>query len=125
MAAACAADQRALVALSFPLTAARKHLTDAQLLAFLRTAAKEVHPKAPRMLCAELDDGGTLEVLFGEADTADLLEVILKVERKREGVFEITCGYQGDSVGDGGTWLVDYDATGGLLSVVAMSCWVC
>lgn len=105
----------------------RKHLSDAQLTAFLRMAKNEEHSKAVAILNNELDEGRTLAdiaaLYSGTAEGSLALEVVVK--RKRNGVYEISCGFLGDTVGDGGSYLACFDKEGTLLSVEPKSFWIC
>lgn len=68
--------------MSRQLAAARKLLSDAQLIAFLRAAAKEDHPRAPGVMCRYLDRGWSLGRIFeppqGPKDRALLMRLYWK-----------------------------------------------
>lgn len=108
-----------------PLTAARKHLTDAQLVAFLHAAAQDGHALAPRMFCERLATGCTLDELFAvQPDDEMSMQAVLRVRRIREHTYRITTGYEG-AVGDGADWTVTFDATGAPLHCEVGVMWVC
>lgn len=109
------------------LGAARKHLTDAQLIAFLREAAKEEFPRAPGYMCKDLDRGGSLERIFDPPlrpkDRAALMRAVLEVKQVDEMTYLIRVGYRGE-VGDGGVWRVRYNALGELVELQEGTMWM-
>lgn len=96
--------------MSKQLRAALALLGEERLVAFLRAAAEQDHPHAPRYMCRDLEAGATVRELFARERGA-LIRAVLEVERLAPRTFRITCGYRGE-VGDGGTWRVVFTAKG-------------
>lgn len=94
------------------LRAARKLLSDTQLIAFFRAAGTEDHPRAPGIICRQLDRGLTLEAIFRPPPRPGLITAVLKVVRLSPRTFHIKCGFNGAHVGDGGEWRVVFTASG-------------
>ena len=99
--------------MSRQLAAARKLLSDAQLIAFLREAAKEDHPRAPGVMCRDLDRGMSLDEIFQPPQRPEgravLMQAILEVKPAGTLTYMIRVGFRGE-VGDGGEWRVRYNA---------------
>lgn len=102
--------------MSRQLTAARKLLSDAQLIAFLRAAAKDDHVRAPRFICEQLNEGQSLEEIFDNAQAGRephfAMHATLRVKRVTSLTYVIAVGLGGGTVGDGGEWRVRYNAQG-------------
>ncbi|MBK7383066.1 MAG: hypothetical protein IPI81_06975 [Flavobacteriales bacterium] len=113
---------------SAQLTRARKHLSDAQLIAFFREAAWEDGTHAPGNLCDDLDKGRTLDAIFERYDPdreGGSLAIELEVKKVGPKKFRITFGFHGAHEGDGGVWNVTYDAKGELTMCEADGFWFC
>jgi hypothetical protein len=112
-----------------PLSAARKLLSDARLLAFFRAAAAEDYcPQAIRMINRDLDKGESLDTFvghFGQLRAAQGgMDLELKVKRVSPRVFTITYGLHGALVGDGGKWRVSYSAGAKVLRIEQVGFWI-
>lgn len=111
------------------LQAAKRHLSEAQLIAFLR-AANDGDTTSVKITVRGLDEGSTLEELLapvvlavGELDLGTLT-VELKVKPLGPHSYEILFGHHGPGYGDGGTWKVVYDANGQVQELVNESSWI-
>lgn len=101
-----------------------KHLTAADLIAFLRAAAAEGQVAAPRLLLEDLEAGHELDELLRPSKEEDAVELELMVKRLAPRTFRITLGYHGAMVGDGGTWLVEFTAKGAVQRLEAEGFWL-
>jgi len=87
---------------------ARKKISDARLIAFLR-AAREVSQgvRAIQFACDKLDEGESLDELFYDGD---VYGYYLKVKQLSENKLKIEFSCQaGPTAGDGGEWDVVFD----------------
>ena len=103
--------------MSRQLTAARKLLSDAQLIAFLRAVEADGKIVAPRIVLKPLRGALIdLDAIFKTLDpplSGEMgLSVELKVKRLGPLTFQIKFGMHGGGVGDGGEWRVRYNAQG-------------
>lgn len=114
---------------SAQLTRARKHLSDAQLIAFFREAAWEDGTHAPGNLCDDLDKGRTLDAIFERYDPdREGGSLAIELEVKKVGCRRSSGSPSGSTVpheGDGGVWNVTYDAKGELTMCEADGFWFC
>jgi len=111
--------------MSRQLAAARKHLSDAQLLAFLR-AAEEDGIRAPRIFLYPLRGRAVdLDADFAHYDrpaSDGRMHVVLQVQPLSPRVFRITFGFHGE-VGDGGVWRVVFTAGGAMQRIQQEGFW--
>lgn len=109
--------------------AARKHLADAQLVAFFREAAQDSSTHAPQLVTNGLDQGKTLAEWCAEMDQPSELDELFHLEMELKVVplaprqFRITFGFHGGEVGDGAEWTVTYAEDGSLLTCEAGVGW--
>ncbi len=111
------------------LNAARKLLTDAQLIAFFRAAAKdEQFPQAIRWINRDLDKGKTLDTFVNDfgphAARQGGFNLSLRVKQLEERVFTISYSLGAGHCGDGGEWRVTFAESGELLEVEQGPCWI-
>lgn len=108
------------------LAAARKLLSDARLIAFLRAAGVEERPIAIRSVNRDLDANITLDAIvarFGpRTDRPTRMNLDLQVARLSPRVYKITFGFRGE-VGDGGVWRVTFSAGTRVLRWVQIGRW--
>lgn len=109
--------------------AARKHLTDAQLVAFFREAAKDRSTQAPQQVTNGLDQEQTLAEWCARMDEPSELDAFFSFEMELKVVplatrqFRITFGFHGQEAGDGAEWTVSYAEDGSLLTCEAGVAW--
>ena len=89
------------------IRAARQHLSDARLVAFLRAANEsEYGVLAIRLICEALDQGKTLDDIFYNGTDFGYM---LSVDHMSESSFQIHFGYHAAPLaGDGGLWDVSF-----------------
>ncbi|MBK9419560.1 MAG: hypothetical protein IPN44_00735 [Flavobacteriales bacterium] len=111
------------------LKAAKRHLSEAQLVAFLR-AANEGDTTSVRLIVRDLDEGRTLKELLSPVELAvgptvlGILTVELKVKPLGPDTYEILFGHHGPGYGDGGTWKVVYDGNGQVKELIGETSWI-
>jgi hypothetical protein len=111
------------------LEAARKLLTDAQLIAFFRLAGIAEHcPTAVKIINRDLDKGESLDTFvghFGKLGAANGgLDLKLLVEPVEGSAYRISYGLHGGMSGDGSTWIATYGEEGELLGLEQESYWI-
>lgn len=110
------------------LQAARKHLADRQLIAFLR-AAGSGGTHSIRMTLHDLDAGHSLDALMlrmeprGNKSDRERLTVRLEVKPGSPSTYEITFGHHGPLFGDGGSWFVEFAPDGTVRKLEQRSFW--
>lgn len=88
------------------LRAARRVITDARLVAFLRAVRDEPAVFAVQLINEDLDRARNLDAIFG--DSEEPYGYGLEVRRRGDD-YEIDFGCQaGPMAGDGGTWLIAF-----------------
>lgn len=111
------------------LKAAMRHLSEAQLVDFLR-AANDGKTTSVQLIVRDLDKGRTLEELLSPVEHAvgpivlGTLSVELKVKPLGQNTYEILFGHHGPGYGDGGTWKVVYDGNGQVKELIGETSWI-
>lgn len=111
------------------LIQAREHLTDAQLIAFLRAAAKVGdRPTSVIGICGGLDQGHKLEEALGAYEKTPLppryrMAYNLSVEPGAVDQYRIAFGCKGKRIGDSGVWLVTFAPDASIASIVQEDYW--
>lgn len=114
---------------SAQLNAARRHLGDHQLIAFLR-AVGPGGQNAVSTTLRKLDAGHSLEDLFpsmepkGRGPDRDSFRIELRVKPVAAHIFLITFGHHGPLAGDGGTWLVEFGPDGAVQRLERQTFWI-
>lgn len=112
---------------SAQLKAARRHLSDEQLIAFLR-AANTGRPHSVGLAIRALDAGSSLEDLFRFEVPPEWkqyrMTTELKVQPIADHTYKITFGHHGPQYGDGGEWEVEYTPDGNVKRLVPQTYWI-
>jgi hypothetical protein len=111
-----------------PLVAARKLLSDDQLVAFFRAAGREAHPPiAVKLINEHLDRGENLNYIFmmygGPRSASRPVVMHLKVSELKAPTYMVRFGLAGHRSDDGGEWRVTYTEQGALYKVQGTSIW--
>ncbi len=112
------------------LEAVKKHLSEAEILAFFRTAlAGPWPPGSLKMTCRDLDGGVSLEELFARFNNRDKkrgdLFIKFEVEPLGHRYYLLTFGHQGPGYGDGRDWVVQFDHLGAVVQYRELGFWMC
>lgn len=106
------------------LSAARKLLSDAQLLTFFRAAAEDDDTPATRIIQTDLARGVDLDTFFDHFSQdhrlSNILWIDLKVKPLAARTFNIVFGFHG---GEGAQWRVVYHPNGSLRRIVREVVW--
>jgi len=102
--------------------AARRKLSDERLTAFLRAVRDDAGIMAIELINESIDAGAGLDAIFYDGEE---FGYSLSVVRVSPSVFQIAVGCQaGPLAGDGGEWVVEFDAQGRVISAEAGSQWI-
>ncbi len=115
--------------MSRQLAAARKLLSDAQLIAFLYAVQAEGHVRAANIILpGKYRKVLDLDESFGNLEPPPRRELgltaELKVVRLSARTFRITFGMHGAGVGDGGVWRVVFTAGGAVQRIQQEGFWI-
>lgn len=121
-------DPEAKVKVSKDLKAAKKLLSEEQLVAFLHAANEQGQTHSVEMSCRALELGRTLDDLFTESVRDNRrnsgLTTALKVKRLAPDTYDITFGHHGPTIGDGGSWKVVYAKNGQVKELEKETFWI-
>ncbi len=112
------------------LEAVKKHLSEAEVLTFFRTAMTDPWPShSLEMTCRDLDLEVSLSDLFARfndrvRDRGDLF-INFEVEPLGHRYFVVTFGHQGPGYGDGRIWVVQFDEQGQVVHYRVEGFWMC
>jgi hypothetical protein len=102
----------------------RELIGDHRLKAFFQAACKTVYPpRAIKSVCECLDQDQDLDSIFKDFEHRPE-NIELSVIDLGNRVFEITFGFRGSHLGDGGTWKVEFNKEGEVIDLEQPGFWI-
>ena len=101
---------------------ARNKIDDERLISFLHCAGKDSSSGAVEMILDSLGSGKSLDEIFYDGDTWGFTLDVDPIDDLRFSI-EFGCA-AGPTAGDGGSWEVEFDASGGVIRCEGKDMWI-